>query len=202
MGKDGLVQIRPASWNDRDGAYAVALATGDSGADASTLHAYPDLIGEVFVGPYLMFSPEHCYVLVDEETCGYVLGVADTRAFEATLEQEWWPQARERTIGLDAPLPADAWLIDRIAHPVTAPEEVVTDFPAHGHIDLIGRAQGLGFGRQMMSRLMRSLADAGAPGMHLEVSPENARALAFYDRLGFAPIVQTEDAVYLGRLLD
>lgn len=163
---------------------------------------YPDLIGEVYVGPYLSLSPKHALLLVDESPCGYVLGVTDTRAFEVTLAEQWWPQVQERSRGLANPTAADAWLIDRIAHPVTAPDEVVDRFPAHGHIDLMEKAQGRGLGRRMMSRLMRSLADDGATGMHLEVSVDNARALAFYARLGFEPIAEVGDAIYLGRTLE
>ena len=195
------VHIRPATWADRDAAYAVALATGDSGADAAALHTYPDLIGEVFVGPYLRFAPDHAFMLVDDTPCGYVLGVSDTRAFEAALVEDWWPEAQQRSRDLADPTDTDRWLIDRIAHPVTAPEEVVAQYPAHGHIDLMERAQGRGLGLEMMARVMASLAESGATGMHLEVSPDNARALAFYARLGFSPIVETADAVYLGRPL-
>jgi ribosomal protein S18 acetylase RimI-like enzyme len=179
------------------------LGTGDSGEDASERHHCPDLLGEVFVGPYLYCAPQHAFVLVDEaDGCvGYVLGVADTRAFESRLESDWWPPARIRAQECRDPLPADGWLLSRLALPVTAPEEIVELYPAHGHIDLLPIAQGSGWGARMMTVLMDSLADAGAPGMHLEVSPANARALAFYDKLGFAVVATGDDALYLGRRL-
>ena len=197
------MHLRRASWADRDGAYAVALATGDSGADASGQLRHPDLLGEVFVGPYLAYAPEHAFVLVDDHDLpvGYVLGVVDTRAFEATLEADWWPGAVERSTGLADPTPVDRWLIDRIRTPVVAPDDVVARFPAHGHIDLTRPAQGQGWGRRMMTTLMDSLAEAGASGMHLEVGLDNARALGFYDRLGFTRQQEVDDAVYLGRPL-
>lgn len=194
--------IRQATWADRDAAFAVAVATGDSGADATALHRYPDLIGEVYVAPYLTFAPDHAFALADDTLCGYALGVADTRAFEATIRHDWWPQVLSRTAGLTDPTEADRGLLDQIASPSEAPAEVVARYPAHGHIDLLERAQGRGNGRVMMSRLMRSLADAGAPGMHLGVSPHNARALSFYARLGFEPVLRTPDTIYVGRMLE
>lgn len=184
--------------------YEIALLTGDSGADASALHHCPDLIGEVFVGPYLRHSTQHAFVLVDDDDvpCGYVLGVADTPDFEATLQSEWWAGARERAKACVDPTPSDAWLLGRLADPVLAPLEVVTRFPAHGHIDLVARAQGQGFGSRLMSTVMASLAQAGAAGMHLEVGKDNSRALAFYGRLGFEPVLTTDESVYVARLLD
>jgi ribosomal protein S18 acetylase RimI-like enzyme len=198
------VHIRPATWADRPATYEIALLTGDSGADARALHHCPDLIGEVFVGPYLRHSAEHAFVLVDDddEPSGYVLGVADTPAFEAALGAQWWAGAQERARACLDPTPADAWVLARLADPVTAPSELVSRFPAHGHIDLVARAQGQGFGRQLMSTVMTSLAGAGAPGMHLEVGRENARALAFYGRLGFEPVLTTDESVYVARSLD
>ena len=64
-------------------------------------------------------------------------------------------------------------------------------WPAHGHIDLLEEARGKGIGSRGMRHLMAKLREAGAPGMHLHVSPNNPGAQAFYRTLGFS-VVQHE----------
>jgi ribosomal protein S18 acetylase RimI-like enzyme len=74
------------------------------------------------------------------------------------------------------------------------------------HIDLLERAQGRGFGRQMMEQVMNTLRRRGSPGVHLGVSVRNDPALGFYRRLGFKELVRvgssTDGVVYLGKALD
>ena len=92
-----MFDLRPASPADRAALYRICLQTADSGADSTHLYRDPLLVGHIYAGPYLTFAPEHTFVLEDGEgVCGYVLGVADTPAFEARLEREWWPALRAR----------------------------------------------------------------------------------------------------------
>jgi ribosomal protein S18 acetylase RimI-like enzyme len=74
------------------------------------------------------------------------------------------------------------------------------------HIDLLERAQGRGFGRQMMEQVMNTLQRRGSPGVHLGVSVRNDPALGFYRRIGFTELIRvgsaTDGVVYLGKALD
>jgi ribosomal protein S18 acetylase RimI-like enzyme len=45
------------------------------------------------------------------------------------------------------------------------------------------------------------LATAGATGVHLGTGPANARALGFYERLGFTELLRNPHVVFLGRPL-
>ena len=94
-----MSQIRPATLQDLPGAYRVCLLTAAAGGDASASYRNPDLLGHVFVGPYVVHSPELARVVVDPEgVAGYVVGAADTRAFEA------WAEAR-LVAGAPRPVP-------------------------------------------------------------------------------------------------
>ena len=106
---------------------------------------------------------------------------------------------REKYAGVIGVTDRDTSYLDFIAHPVPAPAEVVADFPAHGHIDLLPEAQGAGWGTQMMTLMMNALRDAGASGMYLDVSVDNLRAQKFYSTLGFSEIQRTDESCYLGR---
>ena len=202
MRRDPPVQIRRAVASDRDELYAINAETGDAGADARSRYRNVELLAEIWVGPYLLLEPELAFVAEDGDgPVGYVLGAADTRAFEAECEARWWPALRAR---YPEPPPGavvtpDAWLIHRIHHPPLTPANVVAEFPAHLHIDIRERGQGRGVGRRLMSTLFDALVRRGADGVHLGVDVRNTRAIGFYEHLGFRPAgPQDDDGLTLG----
>lgn len=183
--------------------YDICLLTGDSGADASGLYQDPLLLGEVYVGPYLRFAPSHAWVGVDADgVAGYVLGVPDTVAFEASCERSWWPALRSRyPVSSFPPDSPDGRIVRMIHNPPTASPDVVERYPAHLHIDLLPRIQGQGDGRRLLTTLLDGLAAAGAPGVHLGVSKSNERAVGFYRRMGFTEVRTYTDSLVMARQL-
>jgi ribosomal protein S18 acetylase RimI-like enzyme len=61
-------------------------------------------------------------------------------------------------------------------------------YPAHLHIDLLPEAQGQGLGRLLIATLIEALRAEGVSGLHLVASADNTGAIAFYPRVGFAPL--------------
>ena len=181
-----MVEIRPYRTSDLDTIYDICLATGDAGADASHFYRDRKLLGHVYAGPYCVHSADTAFVAEDEGGVGgYVLGPADTRAFEAALEASWWPALRARY-----PDPGDCATPDErmqrlIHHPSRMPRRIVEAYPAHLHIDLLPRLQGRGLGRRMIERWLTSVASSGARGAHLCVGTRNDRAVRFYRAFGF-----------------
>jgi GNAT superfamily N-acetyltransferase len=197
--------LRPATTADRAALSLICLQTGNAGADATATEDDPSLLGLVFAVPYAVAAPAFSFLLEDADgPCGYVLGHPDTLAFRRFLAEDWFPPIAAR-LADPGPDPArwrgSDWLRHMILHPEGPPPLDLAAFPAHGHIDLLPRAQGKGLGRPMLHHLMARLAAAGAPGMHLGVAPSNARALRFYARLGFRELARTPDTVWLGRPL-
>jgi GNAT superfamily N-acetyltransferase len=197
--------LRPATAADQATLSLVCLQTGDAGSDATAIEDDTTLLGLVYAVPYAVAAPAFSFLLEDAAgPCGYVLGHPDTPAFQHFLAHDWFPPIAAR---LSDPGPDPAcwrgsdWLRHIIRHPDGAPPLDLAAFPAHGHIDLLPRAQGQGLGAPMLRHLMDTLAAAGAPGMHLGVAPSNARALRFYARLGFHDLAHTPDTVWLGRRL-
>jgi GNAT superfamily N-acetyltransferase len=196
--------IRPVESGDLDALYDVCLRTGDAGGDATSRFADPRLLGEVYVGPYLMMPSGIGFTAIEEGVpSGYVLAAVDTRRFEAECEVEWWPALRERHPQpvADDPSTDDAEVIALIHDPESPPDTVVARYPAHLHIDLLPVLQGRGVGRQMMDRLLDELRARGVPGVHLGVDARNERAVGFYEHLGFDRIDDTDDVV-MGLRLD
>lgn len=211
--RPATLPIRAARADDPvevDRVYEICLRTGAAGQDATARFTDPRLLGEVYAGAYLALEPELAFVVTDpeatargeEDAVGYVLGAADTAAFEAELERRWWPALRARYADRTfAPGSPDAALAGLIAHPPTTPSSVTADYPAHLHIDLLPRAQGGGNGRRLIETLLDALRARGVVGVHLGVAPENTGAIGFYEHLGFRALPSAPGAVLLGRHL-
>jgi ribosomal protein S18 acetylase RimI-like enzyme len=193
-----MTEIRRAALHDLPGAYRVCIQTGDAGSDATALYRDPDLLGDVFVGPYIVGASELALVVADDEgVAGYCLGARDSRAFEGWAEREWWPALRNAFPSRPAGDP-DADVIALFHDPPIAPADVVDDYPAHLHIDLLQRVRGGGWGRRLIERQLEQLAAAGVEGCHLTVDATNDNAIAFYRHLGWSVLRQGEDAWYMG----
>ena len=198
--------VRAAVAADRAAFYRICLLTGDGGADASGLCADPELLGHVYVGPYLALQPQFAFALDDGTgAVGYVLGAEHTHDFEQECERTWWPGLRERypapEPGRRASWSRDEKLIDMIRNPLPTPGWALERHPSHLHIDLLPHAQGQGLGAQLIDRLLTALAAAGSPGVHLGVSTSNHRARRFYARVGFTELDAGPHGVLMGRPL-
>ena len=197
----GAHHIRVSARRDTDALYDICLRTGLHGEDASGVHRDPRLLGEVYVGPYLAYAPDLAFVLVDEDDAplGYVLGVADTAAFDDWCEDRWWPELRARyPLGVLPARSADERVVRLIHTAERTPPSVVRDYPAHLHVDLLPEAQGGGHGRRLLTTLFDALRTRGVPGVHLGVSARNTRAAAFYARLGFQTLDADQHGARLG----
>jgi ribosomal protein S18 acetylase RimI-like enzyme len=196
-----MPRIEPAGLHDLPGAYRVCLLAGDVGRDASALYRDPDLLGHLYVGPYLVQGGGTQLVVVDDEgVAGYLLSTDDTAAFEAWAEASWWPPLRRRYPPREDASP-DAGLIRLVHEPERTPADLLSAFPAHLHIDLVERVRGLGLGRQLIDRLLAELRAREVRGVHLAVDPTNANAIGFYEHLGFREVARVPGTVLMGMAL-
>jgi ribosomal protein S18 acetylase RimI-like enzyme len=182
--------IRPYQAHDLDALHDICLKTGDSGADGTHLYADPRILGEIYAAPYGVLQPDLAFVAQDDQgVAAYVVGAADTRAFEARLEAAWWPAVRARHANPRG-TPRDGWTLDQwrayqIHRPFPTPQTVVDAAPAHLHINLLPRLQGQGMGKALIETLLAALAAQGVGRVHLGCNADNNRALRFYDIYGF-----------------
>jgi ribosomal protein S18 acetylase RimI-like enzyme len=193
-----MATIRAATLQDLPGTYRVCLLTGDAGQDATRLYRNPELLGHVFVGPYVVGQPDLASVVADEDgVAGYGLAAADTRAFERWKEAHWWPALREQYSPRTDGSP-ESELIALIHAPPPAADDLLDEYPAHVHIDLLERARGQGNGRNLIERMLAKLREARSAGVHLDVASSNANAIAFYRHLGFAEVGRGTDSILMG----
>jgi ribosomal protein S18 acetylase RimI-like enzyme len=187
--------IRRAHPDDRDALCEVCLRTAASGADATGLYSHRELPGDVWAIPYLLFAPDHAFVLDEgDQVLGYVVGTPDTDAFERRLDAAWWPELRKKYRGWTAQAERDANDLDRLAAPPRTDPRLVARYPAHLHINILPTLQSAGLGRKLIETELRALRAAGASGVHLGCGLRNERAIGFYRHIGFREIERTTAA--------
>jgi len=189
MAAGDTASIRAVRPDDLPALYRVALATGDSGQDATALYRDGALVGHLYAAPYAALEPDFALVAQDAAGVGgYIVGALDTLAFEARLEQGWWPDLRRRYP--DPTGDPQRWSLDevrawQIHHPRAPPARITDPYPSHLHINLLPHLQGQGLGKALIDAWLARIAAAGSRGVHLGVSPANHRAIRFYRAYGF-----------------
>ena len=207
------MHIRPFQPGDESALAHICLVTADAGEDATGQLPDDALWGDLFVLPYVARHPD-CAWVVDAgdgedgtpgTPIGYIVGAPDTAAFEAWFGEVWWPSRGWEKPGEAEPgaeqSTVDGLLRYGFSRNADAPGINDAEYPAHLHIDLLPHTQGQGFGRALIQTLLGRFRDLGLPGVHLEASPRNTGALAFYPRVGFTALPAAEDTRRFGQKL-
>jgi GNAT superfamily N-acetyltransferase len=199
---DSTPQIRPFKAADLEACYAISLATGHAGGDASPLYRDPRMMGHIYIAPYASLEPGLTWIVEDRDgVAGFVAGAVDTAAWEDRLEREWWPSLR-RHYADPVGVPADEQTADQrraamIHHPPATPAEIAERYPAHLHMNLLPRLQRRGLGSSLLGTWLSAARARGARSFHVGVNRMNAGALHFWNAQGFAAL--TFDTATAGR---
>jgi GNAT superfamily N-acetyltransferase len=201
--------IRPFRPADLDALYAISLATGHQGSDASHLYKDGKLMGHIYAAPYALLEPDYALVVEDEHgVAGFAVGTPDTAAWVQRLENEWWPALRAAYEDPSNILSLE-WCPDQrrafmIHHPVPPPRQITERHPAHLHLNLALRMQGQGIGRTLFSVWMTEATKRGVTATHIGANPANHRAIEFWSRQGFRPLPDlsgsTARTAWMGRI--
>lgn len=197
------VYIRRAIEADSPSLSRICLLTGDAGVSAEPLHEIGELIGMMYAEPYVHLPAGFGFVMVDssknDAVVGYVLGTADTRAFETQEDETWYPAARARYPYTDPPTnpidpskplkEADIRYMKNIHNPPHSAAVNIAFSPAHMHIDILPEYQRQGWGKKLISEVVEYLREEkGLEKLWLGLDPRNIGARRFYEKLGFVPI--------------
>jgi GNAT superfamily N-acetyltransferase len=195
--------IRPYRPTDRDDLYDVCLRTAAAGGDATGLYQDPELVGDIFAGPYAWLEPDFAFVLDNgTRVTGYIVGVPDTSRFAEEMRTRWLPLVADRHPEPTGPPESpDEEMASLLYHPERMVRPALVDYPAHLHIDLLPESQRSGFGRRLVRTLLDALHEHGVPRVHLGMLSANTPARPFYDRLGFHQLDVPDPGVvtFLGR---
>lgn len=194
--EDGASDVSRYTLRDLPGVYRVCADVDARGGDRVQHLDAPDLAGHVFAGPYLAHDPTLGWVISDERgVAGYIVGTADSTAFERWREDHWYPMLRRRHPRASvSSLSQDDARYLRFLH--SSPREPMPEldaYPASLHIKVAPRATGRGGGRELVAHLIAELARRGVAGVHLDVAATNGAAIAFYEKLGFRDLRRDDD---------
>lgn len=182
--------VRP---DDLDALYAISLATGLAGGDASHLYADARLMGHIYAAPYALLEPQLALVVEDGEgVAGFAVGATDTTAWEQRLERDWWPALRER-YAMPEEADVSRWTPDQrrvsmIHRPTPTPAAVALPYPAHLHMNLLPRLQRRGIGATLLDRWTIVARARGANAIHVAINRANTGGAEFWRKMGFADL--------------
>lgn len=192
--------IRPySSISDWQHCRRVFETTIDSSLDYS---AARNIGYHIWCEPYLVLSPETCFVLDtgsrEDGVVGYIIGHPCTASFAKKWKDEYVPRLDVRDFdamcteveGLDAKqVDTLGWLkdsaFDANCSMLLEKPELLDKYPAHLHIDILPGWQGKGWGQKLMEVFLGKMFEQGAKGVHLGMAKGNEGARRFYERLGF-----------------
>ena len=197
------VLLRAANIADLPELRRICLETGDSGKDATHLHKLPELVGDIYVAPYVIHEPNFAYALLAEnKVVGYLMGVLDTKSFENILVEKYWPIAKAKYEQIDFEItPSDQELLAELDKQGFSDGELIKKYPSHLHIDIVESHQSAGYGKSMIAFLLSELKQAGSSGVHLHMSASNDRARVFYKKFGFIEVFEDANECIMGLVL-
>jgi hypothetical protein len=74
-----MIKLRPFRSADLNALYAISLATGHKGGDASHLYEDAELMGHIYSAPYALIEPDLVLVVEDGDVvAGFAVGAIDT----------------------------------------------------------------------------------------------------------------------------
>ncbi|MBF0679612.1 MAG: GNAT family N-acetyltransferase [Devosia sp.] len=197
-----MITLRPYQDGDLEALYEICLVTGDAGKDASPLHNDRQLVGHIYSAPYGALEPHNVFVAKDAEgVAGYIVGTYDTLAFAEKLETDWFPALRQRYADPSGLTPADLQRVEAIMKPHEAPTELVANYPAHIHMNLLERLRGQRVGTRLLDAWRDQARANGVKRIHLGASRSNAGGVAFWTKSGFDPLITIGSTVWFGMTL-
>ena len=170
-----------------------------AGNDATGLYEDPRLLGEVYVGPYVMLPGAIGFTAVDDDgPGGYVLAALDTRRFEERCEEEWVAALRPSS----DPGPHPANPDEEVAALIHRPHAHRMRWSSNTPPTSTSTCSPVSRERVSAGLSWRVRADAldqrKVTGVHLDVAPGNRRAIGFYERLGFSRLTGHRGGVFMG----
>ena len=88
-----------------------------------------------------------------------------------------------------------------VNQPGANPAEIVAQYPAHIHMNLLPRLRGQRVGTGLLQVWIEQARASGVPGIHLGANAKNHGGIAFWTRSGFKPLQTIGRTVWFGMAL-
>ena len=182
--------IRTARKTDLADAEYICIQTADEILRKTEKRA--KITALMFSTYYINEETEHCFVLEDKgKVVGYILCAPSAKRFAKLYRKD----NLKKISDLSA-----LWAFIAFFGPVKY-SLLKGKYPAHLHIDILEEYQSAGYGKQLMSTLLKHLKKSNIKGVMLSCSANNSRAIAFYKKFGFKKIVTAFGGTLMGKEL-
>jgi GNAT superfamily N-acetyltransferase len=187
----GVMEIRTFAEADRAELRELFGRAGE-GAPSASLWGHEESEAAVYLYPYMDLQPDSLFVaVVDGALVGYLAGCLDSSTFPTESERIERAIRKYRLFFRPKAAAFFARGMVDVAWAALRREPTAGDFddarwPAHLHINVAPLARGTGVADRLMNRWFDRLRETGSPGCHLQTLRENARAVRFFERMGFA----------------
>ncbi len=196
--------VRPYEHRDRGAVRFICCETGFMGEPVEAFFEGREVFADMWSAYYTDYEPEHCLVAqVEGRVVGYLLGATDTRRQIAVTRRAIIPRIAKNTIATKCfwSLKTQRYIFKAIISAVKGEfktPDVVSEYPAHLHTNIIAGYRGLGLGKEMMRQWLEHLSSHGASGVHLVTTTYNTRAVSFYEKVGFVELFKVPLSLYEG----
>ncbi len=182
-------QIRSFRSTDEPRIRQICFETALYGGPIRALIDDQPLVTDALLGYYLRFEPES--ILIAEkngEIAGYLTGCIDTHRSEKIIGRKLFPGLCWRIVAgglaFQAPVLSSLFPALRGLHrALEAKRNLISQYPAHLHMNLDSRFQGQGIGSVLLETHMGYLREKHIPGIHLSTGTEGGKA--FFAKKGF-----------------
>nr|CAG4638272.1 EOG090X01OH [Cyclestheria hislopi] len=177
------------------------------------LHSYPDLVGDVYVGPFVTLSPELGFVVEDDSSVvGFVVAAANAGEILKRIRVAWLPEMEAKYPNLmltssqtEDRMPACLKELAMTFHRLTIdlPETLLSYHPSQLKMGLLDSVIDNSVPKRLMTCIVAALRAHGSSGCYVEVTPIDALSMDFYSRLGFMEvknIKHSQEVGYFGRI--
>lgn len=193
------ISIRPYKPEDEKAIEEITFRTGFKGEDLTGMGYFDDqrLLYLIFIAYYPRFEPQHCFVaerLWDHQVIGFICGTPDTPTQKVKFFRHMVSRIAFRAFGFTLwRYPRTFINLMRMSQmrPAIQPDtmrNIVDTYPAHLHINLLAGMHRQGIGTRLIHQFEQHLSVLGVPGVHLQTSNHNRKAVPFYHKQGYSLI--------------
>ena len=179
--------IRPYRESDRERVQQICL---DNAGCANATAETKKYILIMYCNYYIDQEPQNCFVAVNDadEAVGYIICSEDYDTYERVFTEVYLPQAA----AVSAKRYVDAKM-DMLTHSMFR-----DSYKSHFHIDIDENYQGGGLGTELIKVLETRLRKRRVERLMLVCDENNDRAIAFYKKNGFKPLIETKFGLAMG----
>ena len=180
-------KIRPAKPQDIVQIRHICIETADESLRKN--ETAKRITALLFAQYYIEHETKNCFVLeADGEVVGYILCSTDIKRFSKAYRSDIFKEVASLSI---------LWGVACLFIPLKY-VMLQKKYPAHLHIDILKEYQSAGYGSELMQTLFAHLKKQNIKGLCLSCNAKNEKALRFYRKFGFTPLLKAFGGVMMG----